>query len=117
MKDVIAVAEKVREIQRPLLEKVDKAVMAKVAKVANAIDIGNKYRWAISNDDIDIAGDLGQTGVKKYWRCIGQIQAKINWLNKDWIPILGVFVKHSWKMHKNEKITKNMMIRRDIDLE
>lgn len=47
--------------------------MAKIAKLASIIDIGNKYRQAISNDNIDVARDLELTSVKKYQRCIGQI--------------------------------------------
>ena len=66
MKNVIEAAEKGREIQEPLAEKINKAAMVEVAKVASAIDIGNKYRWAISNDDIDIARDLRLISVKKY---------------------------------------------------
>lgn len=66
MKDVIAVAEKSRKILRPLVEKINKAAIMQVAKVASAINIDNKYRWAISNNHIDVAGDLRLTGVKKY---------------------------------------------------
>lgn len=83
MKDMIAVTERGRKIQGLLAEKVDKAAIAKVAKVASAIDIGNKYRQAISNDDMDAARDLGLTGVKKEQRCVGQIQAEIDWLHKN----------------------------------
>lgn len=44
MKNVIEVAEKSRENQGPLPKKVDKVVMAEVARVSIAINIGNKYR-------------------------------------------------------------------------
>lgn len=80
---MIAVTERGKEIQGLLAEKIDKVAIAKVAKVASAIDIGNKYRQAISNDDMDAARDLGLTGVKKEWRCVGQIQAEIDWLYKN----------------------------------
>lgn len=66
MKDVITIAEKSREIPRPLVKIINKAVIMQVAKVASAINIDNKYRWVISINDIDVAGDLALTGVKKY---------------------------------------------------
>ncbi len=49
-----------------VLENVNKTAIAEVAKVSNVIDLGSKYSWAISNTDINIAGDLGLTGIKKY---------------------------------------------------
>ena len=116
MKDLIAVAEKDRENRKSLvMENVDKITMAEVVKVSNAIDLGNKYSWIISNGDIDVAGDLKLTDIKKYWRCVGQIQDGVDGLHKNKILALEVFVKHFWKMHNNEHITENMMIRREID--
>lgn len=44
MKDIIAVAEKNKENQELLVEKVDKVVMAEVARVSIVINIGSKYR-------------------------------------------------------------------------
>lgn len=64
---------------------------------------------------MDVAGDLGLTGIKKYQKCAGQFQAKVDWLYKNWIPALRVFVKYSQKTHDNEKITENIMIRYNID--
>lgn len=66
MKNMIVAAEKNRKIQRPLAEKVDKAAMAKVAKVASAINIGNKYWWASGNDYMGVVRNFGLTSVKKY---------------------------------------------------
>lgn len=63
---MIAIAKKDRKILRPLAEKVDKVAMIKVAKIASAIDNGNLYRQAINNNDIDAAGNLKLTDVKKY---------------------------------------------------
>ncbi len=59
---------------------------------------------------MDVAEDLGLTGIKKYWRCAGQIQDEVDLLYKDWIPALGAFVKHSRRTHDNEEITENMII-------
>ena len=48
------------------MKNVDNTAMAKVLKVSNAIDLGNKYSWAISNADIDATRDLRLTGIIKY---------------------------------------------------
>lgn len=73
MKNVIAAAEKHKENQGPLIEKVDKVMMAEVTKVLTAIDIDSKCKWVISNADMNAARDLRLTGVKKYWRYASQI--------------------------------------------
>lgn len=118
MKNVIVTAKKGRENGRPLaIENVDKTAMAEVAKVSSAINLGNKYSQIISNADIDTARYLRPTGIKKYWKCASQIQDKIDELHKDWILILRVFIKHSWRMYDNKEVIKNMMIRHKIDPE
>ncbi len=96
IKDLIAIAEKGGENKQLLaIENRDKTAIVEVAKVSIAIDPQSKRSWAISNADIDIAGDLWLIGIKKYWRCAGQIEDKVDWLHKDWILILRAFVKHS----------------------
>ncbi len=84
------------------MENADKTTITEIVKVSSVIDLGSKHSWAISNADIDTAEDLGLTGIKKYWRRIGQIQDEVDSLHKDWIPALGAFVKHSRKTHDNE---------------
>lgn len=74
MKNIIAAAEKDRKNEGLLaMENANKTAMAEVAKVFSAIDLGNKYSWAINNADIDAAEDLGLTSIQKYWRCVSQI--------------------------------------------
>ena len=75
------------------IENADKIAMAEVVKVLSTIDLRSKHSWAISNVNMDITEDLGLTGIKKYWKCAGQIQDKVDWLHKDWIPVLRAFVK------------------------
>lgn len=84
MKNMLAVTEKNRKNEEQLaMENIlNKSAMAEVIKVSNVIDLGSKYSWAISNTDIDVAKDLGLTGMKKYRTCTGQIQAKVDWLHK-----------------------------------
>ncbi len=115
MKDVISVAERDGELLA--MENVDKTAIAEVAKVSSAIDLGSKHTWEISNADIDVAEDLGLTGMKKYWRRASQIQEEVDLLHKDWILALGAFVKHSRRTHNNKEVTENMIIRREIDSE
>ena len=74
MKKVIAMAEKDRENKELLtIKNVDKTAMAKFAKVLSAIDLRSKHSWAISNADIDVAGNLRLIGIKKYWTYAGQV--------------------------------------------
>ena len=99
------------------MENIDKTAMAEVAKISSAINLGNKYNWAISNADIHVTKDLGLTGINKYWRYVSQIEDEVDGLHKDWIPTFGTFIKHSKRMHDNEEVTENMMIKCEIDLE
>ncbi len=80
MKDVISIVERGGELLT--IENKDKTIIAEVSKVLNITDLGGKYSWAISNADIDETEDLGRTGIKKYWRCAGQIQDKVDSLYK-----------------------------------
>ena len=64
---MIAAVERDSENGGPLaMENVDKTAIAEVAKILSAINLGNKYSWAISNADIDVTGNLGLTSIKKY---------------------------------------------------
>lgn len=67
MKNVIIVAEKNRKNRRLLaMENKNKSAIAKVAKISNIIYFDNKYSWAISNANINIAGNLKLTSIQKY---------------------------------------------------
>ena len=35
----------------------------------------------MSNADLDAAKILGLTGSKKYWRCAGQVELELDWLD------------------------------------
>ena len=65
---------------------------------------------------MDAAKELGLTGIKKYWRRVGQVEMELDWLH-DWIPALATFVRHSRSVYDNEEVTQNMNARRDIDPE
>ena len=87
MKDMIAMAEKGGDNKKLLaIKNADKTAMAEVAKVLSAIDLKSKHSWAISNSDMNVARDLGLSNIKKYWRYVGQIEDKVDWLHKDSIP-------------------------------
>ena len=45
---------------------VDITAPAEVAQASNPVNFTSKYRWAISNFDMDAAKELGLTRVKKY---------------------------------------------------
>lgn len=96
IKDVIVIAEKGRENKELLaIENIDKIAIAEVAKVSNAIDLTSKHNQAISNANIDVAKDLKLISIKQYQRYIDQIQDKVDWLYKNKISTLRVFVKYS----------------------
>lgn len=60
---------------------------------------------------MDAIKDLKLTDAKKFQKYVDQIKKKMNKLDKDWIPILAVFVEHSQKVHDNKKVSENMKIR------
>ncbi len=62
------------------------------------------------------AKELGQTGVKKYWRRAGQVEMELDWLY-NWIPALLTFVRYSQKVYDNKEVGQNMSVRQDIDPE
>ena len=80
----------------------------------SSVDLIGKYRWVISNANIDAAKELGLTGIKKYWRYAGQVEMELDWLH-NWILAVATFVRHSHKVYNNEEVTKNMNARQDID--
>lgn len=57
----------------------------------------------MNNADIDVVKKLRLTEIKKYWKCAGQIEIKLNWLY-DWISVLLIFVKYLRKVYNNKKI-------------
>ena len=48
------------------MRNVNKIALAEVGKTSSPIDLNSKYIWVISNIDIDVARDLGLTGIKKH---------------------------------------------------
>lgn len=66
---------------------------------------------------MDIAKNLGLTGMKKYWRRAGQMKKKVNSLYENWILVLATFIKQFRKTHNNEEVSKNIKIRQKIDPE
>ena len=91
IKDVIAVAERGRENGELLVIKnMDKTVIAEVAKVSSAIKLGHKYSQAISNADIDVAGNLGLIDIKN----IGDALAKFKMKQIDYIKIGFLYLEH-----------------------
>lgn len=46
------------------IENIDKTVLIEVVKMPNTINFDNKFCYAISNSDIDVAKNPGLTGIK-----------------------------------------------------
>ncbi len=70
----------------------------------------------MSNSNLDVVKELELTGIKKYWRCAGQVEMGLDWLY-DRIPALPIFVRHSCKIYNNKEVGQNMSVRQDIDPE
>lgn len=64
---------------------------------------------------MNVVRDLRLTGIKKYERHVSQIKKKVNWLYKNQIPALAMFVKYFQRMHNNEKMIENMKIALNVD--
>lgn len=39
-----------------------------------------RYKWVMSNTNLDAAKKWRLTGIKKYWRCAGQGEIELDWL-------------------------------------
>ena len=65
MKDVI-IEEKVREKKGLLEDIVDTTAPAEVAQASSLFNLAGKYMGTMSNADMDVAKELGLTGIRKY---------------------------------------------------
>ena len=52
---------------------------------------------------MDVAKELGLTGIKKYWKRIGQVEIKIDWLH-DYISAVATFMRHSHSVYNNKEV-------------
>ena len=60
------ILEKVRKKEILLKGIMDTIAPAKMAWVLSRINLAGRYNWAMSNVNLNIAKELGQTGIKKY---------------------------------------------------
>lgn len=51
-----------------------------MAQVLSPINFVGKYKWVISNANLDKAKELVLTNIKKYWGCTGQVEIALDWL-------------------------------------
>lgn len=65
MKDVI-ILEKVRKKEKLSESRVDITILLEVAQILSPIDLARRYKYVMSNADIDTAKELGLIEVKKY---------------------------------------------------
>ena len=107
---VIIMSEKARKKEKLSESTAVTTAPAEVARASNFVNLAWRYKWAISNTDMNVAKKLGLTGVKKYWKRASQVEMELDWLY-DWIPTLATFVRHSRKMYNNEKVPQNISVR------
>ena len=79
MKNII-ILEKTKEKKKLSNFFIDITAVAEVIQILSSVDFAWKYRWAMNKADIDKAKKLEQTGIKKYWRYINQVEIELNWL-------------------------------------
>lgn len=77
MKNVM-IMEKAREIKKLSKDSADKTIPPKLAWVSGLVDFTLRYKWAISNADIDVDNELRLTGIKKYLRRAYQFEIELN---------------------------------------
>ena len=97
------------------MRNVNKIAQAEVARILGPMDLDGKYIWTMSSVDIDAVRDLRLTDIKKNRRLAGQIEKKVDGLQRDWISALVAFVNHFWKTNNNKEMTENIKIKRNID--
>ncbi len=70
----------------------------------------------MSDTDLDVAKELGLTGIKKYWRHTDQVEIELDWLH-DKILSLTIFVRHLYRVYNNKKVCQNISVRQNTVLE
>lgn len=88
----------------------DITAKVKVAWISSLANFGTRYEWVMSNLDVNVAKELRQTGVKKYWQSIDQIKIELDW-QYDSIPVLAIFVRYLYRIYKNEEVGRNISIK------
>lgn len=85
-----------------------------LAKVDWALNFIGKYKWEMSNADLNATKELGLTDIKKYWRYTSQVKIEVDWLH-DWISVLATFMRYLLRVYNNTKVTNNLKVKQDID--
>ena len=73
------ILEKAREEEMLSESIIDTTTPAEVAPVLSPVELVERYNWAMSDVDLDVAKKLGLTGIKKYWKHAGQVEIKQDW--------------------------------------
>lgn len=93
MKDII-ISGKVRGKKKLFKDLADKIALAEVVQASILVDLASRYKWAMSNSDMNVTKKLKLIEIKKYERRTDQIEMELDWLY-NWILALATFVKHS----------------------
>ena len=59
----------------------DTTALAEVAQASSVVNLIWRYKWAISNADIDAAKKLRLTRVKKFWTRAGPVEIDLHGLH------------------------------------
>lgn len=87
-----------------------------MTQVLVVVDFVYRYKKIISNADTNAGKKLSKTEVKRFWRRVCQFEIKLDWVY-NWILTLIIFMKHSQKMYNHKKMSQNISVKPDINLE
>lgn len=77
MKNII-ILEKAREKEKLSEDTANTTALVEVAKALSIIDLAWRYKWVISNTNMDAVKELELTGVKKYCRRASQVKIELD---------------------------------------
>lgn len=72
------ISEKTSEKKILLVSIADTIMSIEVTWPLNPIDFAKRCNWIISNANLDKIQKLGLIGIKKYLKCIGQVEIKLD---------------------------------------
>lgn len=69
-----------RKLKEKKLSKgfMDIILLAEIAWVSSPVDLAERYKWVISNANLNTAKEIRQIGIKKYWKYTSQVKIKLD---------------------------------------
>lgn len=74
----VIILKKIKEKEKLSEDIADIITSVKMALASNFIDLIERYKWAISNIDVNTVKEIGLIRVKKYWQHSSQIKIELD---------------------------------------